>query len=57
MPKKPKYNYNIDLIEDMQNSGMSVIKISEKLGYCKVSCQAWLNRNFNKKIKYSKKNK
>lgn len=55
MPKKPKYNYNIDLIQEMQNNGMSVIKISEKLGYCKVSCQGWLNRNFDKTIKYSKK--
>lgn len=55
MPKKPKYDYNIDNIQKLQNKGMSVIQIAKHYGFCKVSLQAWLNRNYTKSISYSLK--
>jgi len=48
MPKKPKYDYNIDNIQRLQNKGMSIIQIANHYGWCKVSCQAWINRNYTK---------
>jgi transposase len=55
MPKKPKYDYNIDNIQKLQNKGMSIIQIANHYGWCKVSCQAWINRNYTKSIKYERK--
>lgn len=55
MPKKPKYDYNIDNIQTLQNKGMSIIQIANHYGWCKVSCQAWINRNYTKSIEYKKK--
>ena len=55
MPHKTKYNYDIKKIEDLQNEGHSIREIARILGFCEISTQAWINRNFHKNIKYSLK--
>ena len=53
MPSKPIYEYNIKVIEDMQNTkGLSLRAVARALGFPECSMIQWLNRNYNKIIKY-----
>lgn len=55
MPTKPKYDYAIDKIEALGNEGLSIRKIARKFGWCEVSTQAWINRNYRRVIRYVRK--
>ncbi len=52
MPTKPKYNYDIDKIESLENQGLSVRAISRKFGWPPPNTQQWIKRNFKKTVKY-----
>jgi len=54
MPTKPKYNYDIEKIEALQNDGLSIRAIARKMGWPEDNTQQWINRNYKKvvSIKY-----
>lgn len=54
MPTKPKYEYDIEKIESLQNEGLSIRAIARKFGWQEDSTQQWINRNYKKvvKVKY-----
>lgn len=57
MPSKPKFNYDIDKIEALENEGLSIRAIGRKLGWPGPNTQQWIKRNFKRIVKYVPKNK
>lgn len=57
MPTKPKYKYDIDKIEALENEGLSIRAIARKLGWPEFNTQDWIKRNFKRIVKYVPKNK
>jgi len=59
MPKKPKYNYDIKKIEDLENKGLSIREIAMRYGWPKGPTHKWINRNYIKSItvKYQKRSR
>lgn len=55
MPSKPKYTYDIRLIEKLENKGLSIREIARFNKWPECNTQQWINRNYNKVVKYTKK--
>lgn len=54
MPPKPKYNYDIRKIEEMENSGFSIRAIARYMGWPETNTHHWLKRNYKRVIRYEK---
>ncbi len=57
MPTKPKHNYDIEKIAELQSDtdttkGVSLRGAARQLGLPEIATQAWVNRNFKKIVKY-----
>lgn len=60
MPTKPKYNYDIKKIEELESDtqerkGLSIRAIARKMKWPEDNTQQWINRNYRKTIKYTPK--
>ena len=55
MPTKPKYDYDINKIEDLQNKGVSLRETARRLNFPEIAMYNWIKRNYDKVIKYTKK--
>ena len=47
-----KYNYDIDVITDLLNEGLSLRQVARNKGWSYNATQAWIKRNFWKEITY-----
>ena len=45
-----KYDYDIKEIESQENQGYSVRDIARYEGWCEINTQAWIKRNYTKKV-------
>lgn len=50
---KTKYNYNINLIEKLQNDGLTIADIAKKFGWERVATLKWISRNYVKTVRVS----
>ena len=56
-----KYDFDIDKLKDTYNQGilsgrnMSINKVAEKLGWCKVATHQWYKRKYFKLIDFKEK--
>jgi len=59
MPKKPTNNYNIEEIQRVYNTtGNHILSRTAKiLGYKKGAFTGWVNRNYDRKTFFIKKNR
>ena len=53
--RKTKYKYDIQTIEELVNIGYSVRHVARLMGWCQTSTQKWVKRNFDKKVKFVRK--
>jgi transposase len=50
-----KYKYDIKIIEELANNGLSTREIARKNNWGEISTQQWINRHYKRTIKYIKK--
>jgi len=48
MPRKPKYNYCIEIVEIGENQGFSVNEIARQNKWPPSGLHAWINRHYTK---------
>jgi|TARA_Y100000034_G_scaffold103501_1_gene129087 transposase len=55
MSRPKKYDYDIEIIEALQNEGLSVREIARRNNWNELNTQQWINRNYKKVVRYVKK--
>lgn len=59
MPTKPKHNYNIEIVQRLENQGLSIRAIARANKWPENALNGWLTRNFNRhnenKVWYTRK--
>ncbi len=52
MPTKPKYDYDIEKIEALENEGLSIREIARRQEWPETNTQQWIHRNYKRIVKY-----